>query len=420
MYAFKINGGKKLTGNVAIKGAKNAILPLMCAALLTNEAVHLQNISYLSDVRTLIDLLKSLGCRITEEPETMTLKAETITSTTASYDFVSKMRASFWVLGPLLARCKEARVSLPGGCAIGARPVDISLEALEKMGAEITIENGYVVAKGPLKGADIVFRRISVGATINTLLAAVLTPGTTILRNAAIEPEVTDLALLLQKMGADIQGIGTRTLTITGVSALKGVTHTVIPDRIEAATFAVAAAITKGKIFMQGARADLMTALIDVLTPSQVHFTQTAEGLWVDAEKVSLKAVPVKTAEYPAFPTDDQPLITTLLCLAAGEALVTETIYENRFMHVPELRRMGAKIADVNNYSVYICGTKKFSGATVTASDLRGGVGLVLAGLAAEGETIVKRIYHIERGYFELDQKLRTLGADIERIQVPL
>lgn len=420
MYAFKIKGGHPLKGTVMIKGAKNAILPLMCAALLTKEPVQLNNISYLSDVQTLLALLKSLGCQADEQPDSLTLKAETLTSTTASYDFVSKMRASFWVLGPLLARCGEARVSLPGGCAIGARPVDIYLEALEKMGARITIENGYIVAKGQLKGADIYFRRISVGATHNTLLAAVLASGTTILRNAAIEPEVTDLALMLQKMGADIQGIGTHTLTIKGVSQLDGVCYRVVPDRIEAATFAIAAAITKGKIFMQGARLDLMMAVVDLLQPSHILLTQTEDGVWVDAEQALLTAVPVKTAEYPAFPTDDQALMTTFLCLASGEALVSESIFENRFMHIPELRRMGGTIIDVNNHSVYICGKKKLSGATVTASDLRGGVSLVLAGLTAEGETIVKRIYHIERGYFELDKKLRALGADITKIDIPL
>ncbi len=416
MYAFKITGGRPLNGTVPIKGAKNAILPLMAAALLTDEPVILHNISYLSDVITMSGLLASLGASVTHTPDTLVIQANQITTTTAAYEYVSKMRASFWVLGPLLARFGETRVSLPGGCAIGARPVDLYIKALETMGANITIENGYVHARGPLHAADIFFPKISVGATHNTIMAAVLTPGTTIIHNPALEPEVIDLITLLQKMGADIRGIGTKTLTITGVSKLHGAIHTVVPDRIETATFAVAAAVTKGNIMMTGARLDLLEAVADTLRPSGIILTQTDQGLRVDATHAVLKSIPITTAEYPGFPTDAQSLLTTLLSLADGKALVTEHIFENRFMHVPELVRMGARIQAAGNQSVLITGVPELSGAIVTASDLRGGVGLVLAALAARGESIVQRIYHIDRGYDHLEDKLIALGANIERI----
>ena len=327
------------------------------------------------------------------------------------------MRASFWVLGPLLARFGEARVSLPGGCAIGARPVDLYIKALETMGATITIENGYVHAKGPLHGSDVFFPKISVGATHNTIMAAVLTPGTTIIHNPALEPEAIDLILLLQKMGANIQGVGTKTLTITGVSKLHGAVHTVVPDRIETATFAVAAAVTKGNIFMTGARLDLMESVAEAIRPSGVIFTQTEKGLRVDATNAVLKSVPITTSEHPGFPTDAQSLLTTLLSLADGKSLVTEHIFENRFMHVPELIRMGAHIQSAGSQSVLITGVPTLSGAIVTSSDLRGGVGLVLAALAAQGESIVQRIYHIDRGYDHIEDKLTVLGANIERIK---
>ncbi len=416
MYAFKITGGRPLNGTVPIKGAKNAILPLMAAALLTDEPVILHNISYLSDVITMSGLLASLGASVTHTPDTLVIQANQITTTTAAYEYVSKMRASFWVLGPLLARFGETRVSLPGGCAIGARPVDLYIKALETMGANITIENGYVHARGPLHAADVFFPKISVGATHNTIMAAVLTPGTTIIHNPALEPEVIDLITLLQKMGADIRGIGTKTLTITGVSKLHGAIHTVVPDRIETATFAVAAAVTKGNIMMTGARLDLLEAVADTLRPSGIILTQTDQGLRVDATHAVLKSIPITTAEYPGFPTDAQSLLTTLLSLADGKALVTEHIFENRFMHVPELVRMGARIQAAGNQSVLITGVPELSGAIVTASDLRGGVGLVLAALAARGESIVQRIYHIDRGYDHLEDKLIALGANIERI----
>lgn len=418
MYAFKINGQKKLNGNVDIHGAKNAILPCMAATLLTNESVHLKNISFLSDVTTLCHLLESMGMKIQPTNNTLTLTADHITSTHADYEFVSKMRASFWVLGPLLARFGQAEVSLPGGCAIGTRPIDLYLMALKEMGADIHVENGYVKATGPLHGAEIFFPKISVGATHTTIMAAVLTPGTTIIHNPAIEPEVIDLLEMLQKMGAHIQGIGTKKLVIEGVSTLNGCTHEVVPDRIEAATFAVAAALTKGTLFLNGARLKLMEAVADILAHSQVIFTQEEKGLLVDATHADLKATPIITCEYPGFPTDAQALLTSLLTMAHGDSLVEERIFENRFMHIPELQRMGADIKILNNNSVLISGIRELSGATVMASDLRGGVGLVLAGLAAKGETLVKRIYHIDRGYYHLEEKLKALGAEIERVHL--
>ena len=417
MYAFKINGGRQLKGTVQVKGAKNAILPLMAAALLTDEPVTLHNISYLSDVVTLSELLKNMGANITTDTDSMTIRCDQIHSTTAPYEYVSKMRATFWVLGPLLGRFHEAKVSLPGGCAIGARPVDLYIKALEEMGADIGIENGYVVANGHLHSAEISFPKISVGATHNTIMAAVLTPGTTVIHNPALEPEAIDLIRLLQKMGADIQGVGTRTLTIQGVEKLHGTSYTVVSDRIETATFAVSAALTRGQIMIKGGDISLIQAISDTLLPSRIELTQKEKGLLVDATNAVLEATPVTTCEYPGFPTDAQPLLTTMLSLAKGDSLVTERIYENRFMHVPELNRMGANIQIIDNKNILIHGVKELSGAIVTSSDLRGGVGLVLAALSATGESTVQRVYHIDRGYNHIEHKLTTLGADIVRFK---
>lgn len=419
MYAFRVIGQKKLNGNIEILGAKNAVLPIMAAALLTKDPIRLTNVSYLSDVTILAQLLESMGMKISQGKNEITLQANNITSTHADYDYVSKMRASFWVLGPLLSRFGNAEVSLPGGCAIGTRPVDLYLMALKEMGADIRVENGYVKAIGPLHGAEIFFPKISVGATHNTIMAAVLTKGTTIIHNPALEPEIIDLISLLQKMGANIQGIGTKTLIINGVEQLNGCTHAIVPDRIETATFAVAAALTQGKIFMKGARLDLMSAIADILKKSNIHFEQQTDGLLVDAQKATLKATPIITCEYPGFPTDAQALLTSLLSLAKGESLVEERIFENRFMHIPELKRMGAHIKILNSHTVLIQGVSELSGATVMSSDLRGGVGLVLAALAAKGESIIQRIYHIDRGYYQLETKLQQLGADIQRINLP-
>ena len=418
MYAFKVKGGYPLNGEVDIHGAKNAILPIMVASLLTSEPVHLTNISYLSDVLTLSDLLKSMGMKVKIDKNALTLQADDISSIHADYDFVSKMRASFWVLGPLLARFGKAEVSLPGGCAIGTRPVDLYLNALTEMGAKIKVKNGYVCASGPLHAAEIFFPKVSVGATHNTVMAAVLTKGTTIIHNPALEPEVIDLLNILVKMGAKISGIGTKVLTIEGVDKLHGTTHNVIPDRIEAATFAVAAAITKGKLFLKGAQADLMSAVTDVLRISNITLTQTNEGLLVDAQKASLKSTSITTCEYPGFPTDAQAPLSSLLTLAHGDTLIEERIFENRFMHVPELQRMGAQIKVLTTNSILISGVNSLSGAPVMASDLRGGVALVLAALAAKGETIITRIYHIDRGYYQLEKKLTNIGAHIERIKI--
>lgn len=418
MEAFRIRGQKPLNGTVDIHGAKNAVLPIMTAALLTNEPICLTNITYLSDVNMLSKLLESMGMRIQGTENTLTLQADNIHSTHADYDYVSKMRASFWVLGPLLARFNKAEVSLPGGCAIGTRPVDLYLNALREMGAKIKVENGYVKAEGPLHGAEIFFPKVSVGATHNTIMVAVLTPGTTIIHNPALEPEVMDLITILVKMGAKIEGIGTKKLIIHGVEKLHGCTHEIIPDRIEMATFAVAAAMTKGKIFMKGAWLDLMNAVADVLRISGVRFEQNEKGLLVDATQAQLVSTPITTCEYPGFPTDAQALLTSLLALAKGECLVEERIFENRFMHIPELQRMGANIKILTNHSILITGVNNLTGATVMSSDLRGGVGLVLAGLVAKGETLVTRIYHIDRGYYKLEDKLRSLGAEIERIKL--
>ena len=417
MYAFKINGGRKLSGTVQVKGAKNAILPLMAAALLTDEPVVLHNVSYLSDVTMLTALLRSMGAEVQCDEDTITIRCHQITSTTADYEYVSKMRASFWVLGPLLARFDEAKVSLPGGCAIGARPVDLYIKALEKMGADIVVEKGYVCAKGPLTGAEVSFPKITVGATHNTIMAAVLTKGITVIHNPALEPEVIDLIKLLQKMGADIQGVGTRTLTIIGVEKLHGAEHHVVSDRIETATFAVAAALTKGRVMIEGGDLSLMQAVTETLIPSQIELTQTEKGVFVNAEKALLTATPVKTSEYPGFPTDTQPLLTTMLSLAKGDSLVREQIYENRFMHVPELNRMGGNLEQIDNKTVLIHGVSELSAAIVTSSDLRGGVALVLAGLVAKGETTVQRVYHIDRGYKNIEDKLSFLGADITRFK---
>ncbi len=418
MQAFKIQGQNRLFGTVDIHGAKNAILPIMAAALLTDKPIRIENISFLSDVSILSQLLQSLGMKIHNETDAITLQADNITSTHADYDFVSKMRGSFWVLGPLLARFHEAEVSLPGGCAIGTRPVDLYLSALTEMGAEISVENGYVRAKGPLHGAEIFFPKVSVGATHNTIMAAVLTPGQTIIHNPALEPEVIDLIEMLIKMGAKIEGVGTKTLIITGVKKLTGCHHKIIPDRIETATFAVAAAMTRGRIYLKGARMDLMDAVVDVLRINHVIFEQDDNGLLVDATHAQLTSTPITTCEYPGFPTDCQALITSLLAIANGESIVEERIFENRFMHIPELQRMGAHVRNVNNSTIILSGVSELSGTTVMASDLRGGVGLVLAGLVAKGQTIVKRIYHIDRGYYKLEAKLSGLGAVIERIDI--
>lgn len=425
MDRIRIRGGRPLNGTIPISGAKNAALPLMAASLLSEETLTLTNLPHLVDIATMANLLLSHGVSLHMNGEgegcrgrILDLSAQTITSTTAHYDLVRKMRASILVLGPLLAREGRARVSLPGGCAIGARPVDLHLKALEQMGAEIAIDGGYVEAKvaGRLKGAHLVFPQVTVTGTENLLMAASLADGETVIENAAREPEVTDLAECLVAMGAEIAGIGSPHLTIRGRNALHGARHSVVPDRIEAGSYAVAAAITRGRVLLTGARPEHMGALIKVLAAAGVTVTPGADGLLVDASARALRGVDVMTEPHPGFPTDMQAQAMALFATAQGAAMVTETIFENRFMHVPELKRMGADI-NIHGGSAIVRGVDHLSGAPVMATDLRASMSLVLAGLAAEGETTVSRVYHLDRGYEYLEQKLAACGADIERLR---
>jgi UDP-N-acetylglucosamine 1-carboxyvinyltransferase len=427
MDKIRIIGGTQLKGSIVIGGAKNAALALMPACLLTDETLNLANLPHLADITTMANLLAQHGVEMVLNGQApngghtgrvLEMNAKTITSTTAPYDLVRKMRASVLVLGPLLARCGEAKVSLPGGCAIGTRPVDLHLKALEQMGAKIEVEGGYIVATVPgkrLKGAHIIFPQVTVGGCENVLMAAALADGETVVANAAREPEVCDLAHCLVAMGAKIEGIGTGTLRIQGVDRLHGADYSVLPDRIETGTYAVAAAITRGKVELIGARRDLMESVEKVLTESGAKITDTAHGVLVDADGVHLTGVDIMTEPYPGFPTDMQAQLMALLATADGASMVTETIFENRFMHVPELTRMGARV-NVHGASAIIRGVPRLSGAPVMATDLRASSSLVLAGLAAEGETIVNRVYHLDRGYERMEAKLAACGANIERI----
>lgn len=427
MDRIKIHGGKSLKGKIHISGAKNAALPLICASLLTDETVTLTNMPMLSDIRAMNALLEQLGTKIDEfndfvdghPTKTYSYRTKEATSLIAPYDYVRKMRASYYVLGPLLARYGKCELSLPGGCAIGARPMDIHLAALEQMGARIEIKNGYIFADvdGRLKGAHIIFPGVSVGATCNVLMAAVMAEGRTVLENAAKEPEIGDLAELLNAMGAKIEGIGTAVLTIDGVNKLHGATHKVIPDRIEAGSYAVAAAITRGKIELINAQASTLRRPLQVLKDMGVRVSETEHGILIDAVGCDLVGQDIMTEPYPGFPTDLQAQFLALMLTADGAAMVTETIFENRFMHVPELLRMGANINVHGHASAIVRGVKKLSGAPVMATDLRASFALILAGLVAEGETIVNRVYHLDRGYEKLEEKLKSVGADIERIK---
>jgi UDP-N-acetylglucosamine 1-carboxyvinyltransferase len=418
-----IRGGKPLTGRIPISGAKNAALTLLPCALLTDEPLTLRNLPRLADVDSFGHLLNQLGVSTTVEGarsdefgRVMTLRAFNIASTEAPYDIVRKMRASILVLGPLVAREGEATVSLPGGCAIGMRPVDLHLKALEALGAELEIAAGYVKAKAPpggLRGGTISFPFVSVGATENALMAAVLAKGTTVIENAAREPEITDLAKCLIAMGAEIEGLRTDTLTVHGKDRLHGATYAVMPDRIEAGSYACAAGITGGSLELLGARKETMPSILSGLTDSGLIVEDTAEGIRVSADG-GLKPLSLSTAPYPAFPTDMQAQFMSMLALAEGTSLLTETIFENRYMHVPELNRMGADI-EVRGRSAVVRGVKGLHGAPVMATDLRASMSLVLAGLAAEGETQVHRVYHLDRGYERLEEKLQAVGADIER-----
>jgi UDP-N-acetylglucosamine 1-carboxyvinyltransferase len=418
MDKIRIRGGRPLHGDIAIHGAKNAALPLMAAGLLTDERLTLTNVPLLADIETMASLLSQHGIatdRLGNEGRVLSLGGR-ITNTEAPYDIVRKMRASILVLGPLLARCREARVSLPGGCAIGARPVDLHLKGLEAMGAEIRLEGGYVNASVPqgLMGADIVFPFVSVGATENLLMAASLAQGRTTLSNAAREPEIGDLALCLIAMGARIEGIGTDRLVIEGVPHLHAATHDIIPDRIETGTYACAAAIAGGSIKLVGAKLTHMAALANTLGEAGVEVSEAEDGLMVRRLN-GLHGTDVQTEPYPGFPTDMQAQFMSLMCVAEGAAMITETIFENRFMHAPELNRMGARI-NVHGSSAIVRGVPMLTGAPVMATDLRASVSLVLAGLAAQGETIVNRVYHLDRGYEAVERQLGGCGADIERI----
>jgi UDP-N-acetylglucosamine 1-carboxyvinyltransferase len=416
MDRIRITGGAPLSGSITISGAKNAALPLMTCGLLTDDRLVLSNVAKLADLRTMAELLAQHGIAVEPEGRTLSLGGR-ITHTEAPYDIVSKMRASFLVIGPLLARCREARVSLPGGCDIGTRPVDLHLKGLEAMGATIKLDAGYIDATAPtgLHGANIVFPFVSVGATENLLMAASLAEGTTILTNAAREPEIADLAHCLIAMGAKIEGIGTGTLTIEGQKSLHGAHHAILPDRIETGTYACAAAITGGKIFLKNGRTEDLGALIAALTEAGITITQADGGFWVERTG-NLRGTDVKTEPYPGFPTDMQAQFMALMAVAEGASMVTETIFENRFMHVPELNRMGARI-NAHASSAIIRGVPHLSGAQVMATDLRASVSLVLAGLAARGQTTISRVYHLDRGYESVEEKLAACGANIERLK---
>ncbi len=417
MDRILIRGGRPLSGAIAIGGAKNAALPLMAAGLLTEERLTLENVPRLEDIRTMASLLAQHGIAVEWGPEKKTLGlGGRITSTEAPYDIVRKMRASVLVLGPLLARCGEARVSLPGGCAIGTRPVDLHLKGLEQMGAVIRIEGGYIVASvaGRLRGAEIVLPFPSVGATENLLMAASLAEGQTIIANAAREPEIGDLAECLAAMGARVSGIGGDRLVIEGATKLHGACHAIIPDRIETGTYLCAAAIAGGEIDLRGARLGDVAALARALDEAGVEISETATGI-LARRRNGLAGVDVMTEPYPGFPTDMQAQFMALMSVAEGAAMITETIFENRFMHVPELNRMGARV-NVHGASAIVRGVPHLSGAPVMATDLRASVSLVLAGLAARGETVVSRVYHLDRGYEAVEAKLAACGADIERI----
>lgn len=424
MDKIRITGGIPLKGKIQISGAKNAALPLMAASLLTDETLTLSNVPYLADIVTMANLLAQHGVKLNMQGDAknanhgrmLALNASDIHNFTAPYELVRTMRASVLVLGPLLARFGQAKVSLPGGCAIGTRPIDLHLKALEQMGAVIELKDGYIHAHvdGKLKGAPIQFEKVSVGATENILMAASLAEGETIIHNAAREPEVCDLAHCLQSMGARIEGIGTDELRIEGVKALHGGQHSVIADRIEAGTFAACAAITGGEVELIGARADLMQAVIEKFMEAGVSITETPRGLLVKRSG-PITGVDIMTQPYSGFPTDMQAQMMALLSVAQGASMITETIFENRYMHVPELTRMGARI-NLHSTSAMIRGVEHLTGAEVMATDLRASVSLVIAALAAKGETMIHRVYHLDRGYERLEEKLAACGAVIERV----
>ena len=419
MDSILVTGGGELHGEIPIAGAKNACLALMPATLLSEEPLTLTNAPRLSDIKTMSALLESLGTEVTstQEGKVLTMTSHNLDNLTADYDIVRKMRASILVLGPMLARAGQAVVSLPGGCAIGARPVDLHLKVMEALSAEIELRDGYVHAKAPsgLRGATIEFPFVSVGATENALLAATLAKGTTVLKHAAREPEIVDLAHCLIAMGAQIEGHGTSTITIQGVDRLNGATHPVVTDRIELGTYMLAPAFTGGEVECLGGRIELLEAFCEKLDEAGIIVEQTARGLKVKRSNAGSKAINVTTEPFPGFPTDLQAQLMALLCTATGTSVLEEKIFENRFMHAPELSRMGAKI-DVNGGVATVTGVERLKGAPVMATDLRASVSLILAGLGAEGETLVNRVYHLDRGYERVEEKLGNCGAKIERI----
>ncbi|MGC1572248.1 MAG: UDP-N-acetylglucosamine 1-carboxyvinyltransferase [Pseudolabrys sp.] len=427
MDRIRIVGGQRLNGTIPISGAKNATLPLMIASLLTEDTLILENVPRLADVIQLQRILGNHGVdvmiagkRAGDDPNqgrTIHISAKDIVDTTAPYDLVSKMRASFWVVAPLLARMGEAKVSMPGGCAIGTRPVDLLIMALEKLGAEIEIESGYVIARARkgLRGGEIAFPKVTVGGTHTALMAASLANGTTVIENAAREPEVSDVADCLNKMGARISGAGTSRIVVEGVPKLHGARHAVLPDRIETGTYAMAVAMTGGDVLLQNARPELLQAALDVLSQTGATVTPTNEGVRIARNGSGLTAVDVTTAPFPGFPTDLQAQFMALMTRASGTSRITETIFENRFMHVSELVRLGARI-NLDGETATIEGVDRLKGAPVMATDLRASVSLVIAALAAEGETMVNRVYHLDRGFERLEDKLSACGADISRI----
>ncbi len=428
MDRIRIVGGNKLAGSIPISGAKNAALPLMIASLLTDDTLTLENVPHLADVEQLTRILGNHGVdysvngRREKQNEgysrTINFSARNIVDTTAPYELVSKMRASFWVIGPLLARMGEAKVSLPGGCAIGTRPVDLFLEGLQALGADIDVDTGYVLAKtrnGRLVGNRYVFPKVSVGATHVLMMAASLAKGETVLENAACEPEIVNLAECLNAMGAKISGAGTPVITIDGVESLSGARVRVIPDRIETGTYAMAVAMTGGDVVLEGARPELLQTALDVIAQTGAEITPTNSGIRVRRNGAGIAPVDVTTAPFPAFPTDLQAQFMGLMTMAKGKSRITETIFENRFMHVQELARLGAHIT-LSGQTAIVDGVAKLKGAPVMATDLRASVSLVIAGLAAEGETTVNRVYHLDRGFERLEEKLSNCGAVIERI----
>jgi len=427
MDRIRIRGGNKLNGVINISGAKNAALPLMIIPLLTPETVTLHNVPRLVDAQRLQRILQNHGVDITTAGkrvgqidaagETLKISAKTIVDTTAPYELVSKMRASFWVLGPLIARMGQAKVSLPGGCAIGTRPVDMHIQAFEKLGAECVIDQGYVLAKAKngLKGGHISFAKVSVGATHAAVMAAVLAKGDTTIENAAMEPEITDVAECLVKMGARIEGIGTRTLNITGVTSLRGTEHTVVADRIEAGTYAMLAGMAGGDVTLRGARADTLEGVILTMRRAGLDVTSNNEGMRIQRNGSGIMPVDITTDPYPGFPTDLQAQFMGLMTMAKGKSHIRETIFENRFMHVQELVRLGADI-HLHGDMAEVRGVAKLTGADVMATDLRASVSLVIAALAAEGETMLHRVYHLDRGFEDLEGKLSAVGADVSRI----